>query len=108
RVVDDVLRQLHDGDVDLVEAGRPVVDCDPDDGLAEVLSEDLAVLEAAVARAEPPRRGQRDELVATEVHARLDRFDEPTPGREDVRPVAECALVVRTHEAGSRYRSVLR
>ena len=44
-----------------------------EDGLAEPLDQHLAVCERAVARAQPPGGGERDQLVAAEIHVRLDR-----------------------------------
>ena len=57
--------------------------------LAELVAQDLAVREAAVARPEPLRGGERRELVAAQIHARLDRAVELLPRGVDLRAALE-------------------
>ena len=53
--------------------------------------------EAAVARPQPSRSGERGELVAAQVHPRLDRAVQLLPGGENLGPLGERTLVVRRH-----------
>jgi len=72
--------------------------------LAEALLQDKSMREAAVARAEPPRGGERRQLVAAQVHPLLDCAVQRNPRRVDLGPVGERALVIRRH-AGIVHRS---
>ena len=97
RVVDDALRKAHHGDVDVVEARIAVVASDLGHRLAELVLEDAAVSERAIARPEPPRGRQRGQLVASNVHPRLDCPVQSTPGGIHLRAFRECTLEVRGH-----------
>ena len=99
RVVDDLLRQLHDGDVDRVEAGGAAVEHDVADGLLEALDEHRAVGEAAVARAQPLGGRQGGQLVPPEVHPGLDRRVQRHPGRIDLGAIGERSFGVGRHSA---------
>ena len=65
--------------------------------LAELLGQHRAVREAAVARSEPARRRERRELVATKVHARLDRAVQLYPRGVHLGSFGERGLVVPRH-----------
>ena len=95
RVVDDPLRQVHDCDIDLVEARGVMIECNLEHRLAEAFDEHRPMSEAAIARAQPPCGGKRDELVTAEIHSRLDRAVQLKPCRVDLRPIGEGALMVR-------------
>ena len=63
--------------------------------------------QAAVARAEPPRGGERHQLVAPQVHRRLDRGVELRPRGEDLGPIRERALVVDRHRRIVQHRPMI-
>ena len=78
---------------------------DLENRLAEALLQDGAVREAAVARAQPPRGGERRELVAAQVHPSLDRAVQLLPGCIDLRTLGEgTCMVGHPGSQPSRYR----
>ena len=81
-VVDDQLGEIHHGDVDLVEPRRAVIERDLEHGLAEPVAQHRAVRQAAVARPQPSCGRERGQLVAAQVHPRLDGAVQLLPGGE--------------------------
>jgi hypothetical protein len=92
----DLVGQVHHGHVAVVEPGAAVVIEDRAQlaGFEVAVEQHRPVRQRAVAGAQPPRRRQRDQLVAARVHRRLDRAVQLQPGRVDLWAQRERALVV--------------